>query len=218
MTKVLHLRNGGVTIGKTGNINLNIMANQATLGLSQKGQMKYLETPLRPLPKGLPKIHDRIEHIRCLLGYPLTTFATKVGSAKASMKRVVMGETGPHYNMLETLLTVFPISPMWLHMGDGPMWTKNDISQYYYQSGPTDENTDAEIAARIREVRKDQDLSQPTFGGLLGVTKDQIAFIETGRTGVSPRLLQKMVMKFNVYPEWLLMGTGNKYRKKQAMA
>lgn len=64
---------------------------------------------------------------------------------------------------------------------------------------------------RIKEIRLDKKLSQKKFGEMLNRTQSQIANIETGVRNVSIRLINDLKNEFNVNPEWMETGEGNKF-------
>lgn len=67
------------------------------------------------------------------------------------------------------------------------------------------------IANRIREIRKQEKLSQTAFGERLGVSKDVIVNIENLRVQPKPLLINSICREFNVNKEWLLDGIGEMY-------
>jgi DNA-binding XRE family transcriptional regulator len=179
--------------------------------------MKLLEKPMRDLPKGLPEISDRMEYVRCVLGYPVGAFANKIGSAKTSIVNVVMKTTKPHMGMIDNLVRVFPVSQEWLFMGKGSAFTVDDVSAYVhgsseYDLGPIDDD----IAGRVREIRADLGQSQAMFASELGVSKDTITFIELKRSGVSIPLLKRLLKKYSISESWMLWGVGRKYKQRQS--
>ena len=67
------------------------------------------------------------------------------------------------------------------------------------------------IVNRIKEIRKQEALSQTAFGKKLGVSKDVIVNIENLRVEPKPLLLNCICETFNIRKEWLLEGTGDMY-------
>ena len=64
------------------------------------------------------------------------------------------------------------------------------------------------IGDRIRQVRKMEGLKQEEFGKKVGVSKNQIYSIETGRSKASDGLVRKIAGNCNVSYEWLIRGVG----------
>ena len=179
--------------------------------------MKYLLKPLRELPRGLPKMGDRIEYIRCVTGYPVPAFAVKTGAAKNSIKKVLEGKTDPTLKLIQNILAIFPVNQEWLYLGTGDPFKVDDLSDYFFKKDEdrrADDYVDVEVNERLKEVRLDQDMSQPVFAAAVGTTKDILAFIETGRSGVTVPILKRVIKKFNVSDQWMLWGVGSKYKKK----
>lgn len=180
-----------------------------------KAPMKLLEKPLRNLPKDLPTMNDRIEYLRCVLGYPITPFTTKVGSGPAALKNVLLGKKDPTMSLTNNLLKIFPLNQEWLWMGHGEPFRVDDISKFMYDRGDKEGESgiDTDINERFREVRLDNKLSQVLFASEMNLTKDMVASIESNRQSVSIATLKKLSKKFNVSEQWLLYGVGNKYRR-----
>ncbi|MCC0736682.1 helix-turn-helix transcriptional regulator [Clostridioides sp. ZZV14-6009] len=70
---------------------------------------------------------------------------------------------------------------------------------------------DIDINKRIKQIRKDANLSQPAFGEKLGVSKDVISNIEYNRVEPKALFINHLCSVFNVNKEWLINGTGDKY-------
>ena len=66
-----------------------------------------------------------------------------------------------------------------------------------------DENIGSAIA-KIRKIPPKQ--SQASFAGALGITREQLAFVETGRTPITTELGWLICKKFNIHPAWLMSG------------
>lgn len=69
---------------------------------------------------------------------------------------------------------------------------------------------------RIRIVRKDQDLTMEEFGKRLGVAKNTISQIESGKNAVTNQMRVSICKEFNVNETWLRTGdeSGGKYLQK----
>ena len=64
---------------------------------------------------------------------------------------------------------------------------------------------------RIKELRKEQGLSQEKFGELVGVTRSHVASMENGKALASKRVIKSISEKCKVNEEWIEFGTGEKY-------
>ena len=60
------------------------------------------------------------------------------------------------------------------------------------------------IADRFKELREDSGLDQIKFAEKIGVPRQTVSKIETGRQEVSPRVLREIYFKLGVSPEYLL--------------
>ena len=65
---------------------------------------------------------------------------------------------------------------------------------------------------RVKEVRKDQGLSQEEFAKRLNISRGQVACYETGRRDLSNRTISDICEKFKVNEEWLRFGIGEIYK------
>lgn len=205
------------SVQTAGIIKKNILTSTLYDQPSLTAAMKLLEKPLRNLPRDLPTMNDRIEHLRCVLGYPVTPFTTKVGSGPPAMKNVLLGKKDPTMSLLNNILKIFPVNQEWLFLGHGEPFTVDDISEYVYKKNKDkedDSGIETEINERFREVRLDSGLSQVLFASDMNLTKDMVASIESNRQNISITTLKKLSKKFNVSELWLLYGVGNKYKRQ----
>ena len=176
--------------------------------------MKLIEKPVRSLSRGLDTMGERIEYLRCSLGFTVPAFIIKTGSRASTLKKVLEGKTNPTMTLLNNILKIFPVREEWLFLGTGDPFKVDDIDKYLYSPRPSD-GIDDGINERFREVRMDKEMSQPVFASELGVTKDIVSFIEGKRSNVSVSLVKKLAKKFSVSEIWLLYGVGNKYKVKK---
>lgn len=61
---------------------------------------------------------------------------------------------------------------------------------------------------RIKQLRKELNLSGTEFGESIGLKRAAISKIETGTTGVTEQVIKSICREFNVNEEWLRNGTG----------
>lgn len=59
---------------------------------------------------------------------------------------------------------------------------------------------------RIKELRKDLGLTLEKFGEHVGVKKNTMSAIETGRNNLTDQMFKSICREFNVNPEWLRTG------------
>ena len=60
------------------------------------------------------------------------------------------------------------------------------------------------IADRFKELCDDSGLDQIKFAEMIGVPRQTVSKIETGRQEISPRVLREIYLKLGVSPEYLL--------------
>ncbi len=61
---------------------------------------------------------------------------------------------------------------------------------------------------RILEIRKDAGKTQDVFAEKLGLTKNFISLIETGKREPSDRTIKDICREFNINEDWLRTGKG----------
>ena len=64
---------------------------------------------------------------------------------------------------------------------------------------------------RVKEIRKALDLTMEKFGARLGVKKNTISQIESGKNGLTDQMLRSICREFNVNEEWLRYGRGEMF-------
>ena len=67
------------------------------------------------------------------------------------------------------------------------------------------------INERVRDIRKEINLTMEAFGGRLGVTRTAISNIEKGNRGVTDQMFNSICREFNVNPDWLRDGSGEMF-------
>lgn len=71
-----------------------------------------------------------------------------------------------------------------------------------------------EIYERIKEIRKDNKLTQDDFGEKIGVSRFVIANIELGRVDAKDHMIKLIAKEFDINEEWIKTGEGEKYPEK----
>jgi DNA-binding XRE family transcriptional regulator len=158
-------------------------------------------------------INDRIDHVRVTLGYPINQFAKKIGSSLSAAVNVLGDKKDdPSMKMVKNICKVFPVNERWLLVGDGKPFTQTDLSSFKYTKESTHE-IDLGIIDRVKMIRKGLGLSQALFASEIGMTRDSLAFMENNRSALQINAFKRIVMRFRVSCEWLLLGAGPRYRK-----
>jgi len=63
-----------------------------------------------------------------------------------------------------------------------------------------------EIGKRIKKIRQDKSMKQEEFGVTLGVNRQAISRLESGRQVVDQDILSHLWEKFQVSPHWVITG------------
>lgn len=71
-----------------------------------------------------------------------------------------------------------------------------------------------DIGGRIKQIRKDNNLTQEAFGASLGFTKTMVALVESGRANFSKSAITNICNLYSINEEWLRTGSGNMEIKK----
>ena len=64
---------------------------------------------------------------------------------------------------------------------------------------------------RLKEVRKALNMKQGDFAKELSITQGHLSDLENGRKEVSERLINILVLKFNISEDWLRTGKGDMF-------
>lgn len=64
---------------------------------------------------------------------------------------------------------------------------------------------------RIKEIRKIQGLTLEKFGEKIGMKKNSVSQIESGKNAVTEQVIKSICREFNVNEEWLRTGTGDMF-------
>ncbi|MEY8227011.1 helix-turn-helix transcriptional regulator [Blautia coccoides] len=64
---------------------------------------------------------------------------------------------------------------------------------------------------RIKQLRKEINISQEEFGKRIGIGKTSVSKIETGENSPSEQTIMLMCREFNVNEEWLRNGKGDMF-------
>lgn len=66
------------------------------------------------------------------------------------------------------------------------------------------------IGTRIKGLRKEQNLSQESFGEKINVSRDVINNLERDRIGLKEHYIKLIALEYKVNEHWLLTGEGDK--------
>ena len=68
---------------------------------------------------------------------------------------------------------------------------------------------------RIKEIRKEKDLTQTEFGAPIGLKRAAVSMIESGASAVSNQVRLAVCREYGVREEWLRTGEGEKFTPRQ---
>lgn len=68
-----------------------------------------------------------------------------------------------------------------------------------------------ELNERLKELRKNENLSQKEFGKKIFLSQDQISLLEKGKRNLTERTVNDICREYSVNKEWLVNGTGDMY-------
>jgi len=72
------------------------------------------------------------------------------------------------------------------------------------------------ICFRIKQLRNDISLSQDKFSDKIGISRDVLAKIETGKSMPTVETITNIVIYFHINSEWLLTGVGSMLKSEQS--
>lgn len=177
----------------------------------------YKVEPVRDIYE-LETVSDRIEYIRCTLGYPISHFARKIGGNLMSVKNIVGKKyASPRLSVLQTIAEVFPVSLEWLVIGTGNAFSEKLKDHYYNEAmgiNLSGKQIVVDINARIKQIREDQNMSQAIMANILRNTRDVISSIENNRQNPTSILYQNLAKMLKINLHWLITGEGKMYINK----
>lgn len=69
----------------------------------------------------------------------------------------------------------------------------------------------ADLRARVKEVRKELQMTQREFGETAGIDRRYVAKVECGSQNPSFKFMRLMSIRHKVSMDWLMFGVGDKY-------
>lgn len=70
------------------------------------------------------------------------------------------------------------------------------------------------VGERIKKVRKEMDLTQQVFCSKIGLKRNSISLVESGKRNISDQAIKSICREFNVDEIWLRTGEGEMFRKQ----
>jgi len=62
---------------------------------------------------------------------------------------------------------------------------------------------------RIKKLRNENDMTQEEFSKRINISRSNLAGIETGKVGITDRIINDICREFNINDIWLRTGKGN---------
>ncbi len=67
---------------------------------------------------------------------------------------------------------------------------------------------------RIKQTRKDANLSMEKFGEKIGITKSSVSLLESGKNSPSEQTIKLICKEFDINEDWLRTGEGDMYKNR----
>lgn len=167
-------------------------------------------------PEELKTLSERLTYIREALGYPLNTFARKLGVSKTAYAQTEAGGD-PSYKLTTNLSKTFPISLDWVVRGVGQPFFE-DIKPHIYHEGEgltkVDTAPDPAAAERFKDIREALGFSQAHMASELGISRDVVSYIERGKSTINFYVL-KTLEKLKVNANYIVYGKGSMFLQRK---
>jgi transcriptional regulator with XRE-family HTH domain len=129
-----------------------------------------------------------LKEIRKKLSLSQQEMAEKLGITKQSISKIETGTNDLSKNLISNLVSCYNVNPNYLLTGKGEIFQDIDL---FSELGCL-----MLIPKEIKKIRFENELSQQKFADLLGVTKQYISDIETGKSPVSEKISNKIQSMF----------------------
>ena len=138
---------------------------------------------------------ERIKQIRQYFSLSQTQFSRKIGKTAGCIAKLESGQCKISKDTFDRLCSSFNVNKEWLLNGTGEMFIK--------EMSPVDRNS---FGLRVKSVRKENNLTQQQFADRIGFHKNQVCYVEGGKSIPSDDFLKKVAIEFNVSLHWLKTG------------
>ena len=150
-------------------------------------------------------IDDRIKKVRENEALTQREFADRIGYSQSFIGRLETGKIpNPSPAFISSVAETFHVSREWLETGEGEV----DFAV---------KNGGEHIGDRVENMRKHLNLSQQELAAKVGCSRTQISLIESGKSGTSSQMLEKLSSALEVRPDWLRTGRGESGREDYLM-
>ena len=142
-------------------------------------------------------MNERLRKLRKTLNMSQTTFGKRVGLKQSTITGYETGNRIPLDSVLLLICKEFNVNEEWLRYGKGKMF-----------SSP-------QIGLRIKELRKNLNLTQNDFGNRIGVKANTIGNYELLLRNPSNAVIHSICIEFNVNENWLKSGEGEMFSQNK---
>lgn len=142
-------------------------------------------------------MNERLRKLRKTLNMSQTTFGKRVGLKQSTITGYETGNRIPLDSVILLICKEFNVNEEWLRYGKGKMF-----------SSP-------QIGLRIKELRKNLNLTQNDFGNRIGVKANTIGNYELLLRNPSNAVIHSICIEFNVNENWLKSGEGEMFSQNK---
>ena len=144
---------------------------------------------------------DRVKAIRKHFDLSQEQFAKRIGKTTGFISNVETGRSGLSESTISSICSAYDIDKEWLKSGNGQMFS------HRVEKNPAVDKT--QIGSRIKEIRKKAGLTQAEFGDRIGFHKNQVYYVEVGKSIPSDGFIAAVCREFRVSYSWLRTGEAN---------
>ena len=142
----------------------------------------------------------RFIEIRKYYGLSQSQLAKKINKSPGFISDIETGKSDISKNTINAICSTFMINENWLVKGEGDM----------FETGQVVAKVDKEnIGLRIKQIRKQEKLTQQEFADIIGYSKRQVHCVESRKSNASDAFIRKVSSCFDVSYDWLLTGVGD---------
>lgn len=140
---------------------------------------------------------ERVRLLRKELSLTQSDFGKRVDVGKTAISKIEKNENSLTDRMFNSICREFNVNEEWLRYGKGEMF-----------SSP-------QIGLRIKELRKNLNLTQNNFGNRIGVKANTIGNYELLLRNPSNSVIHSICIEFNVNENWLKSGEGGMFSQNK---
>ena len=153
-------------------------------------------------------MNNRIKEVREYFKLSQGAFGQRIGLAKSGISRIENGRNGTTDQTIKSICREFGVSEEWLRTGEGSM-LDDSAPSLLYKDQNCSEHYITQTSKRLLALRKHLNLTQKEFGAKLGVSRDVIASLESGRVLPKDAFIKLICTTYQISEEWLRTGEGS---------